>query len=93
MNNNDIYAIKVKTVDGTWWDLDVAEITTGPCDNSDYTICHRIQGLAMVSCKKSSEDICYIEDDAQNYINTLYKYYIYSENIIAVKIMRINTNE
>ena len=93
MDNNDIYAIKVKTIDGTWWDLDVAEITTGPCDNSDYTICRRIQGLAIVSCEKSSENICRIENNIQNNVNIPYTYYIYSENIIAVKIMRFNANE
>lgn len=96
MDNNDIYAIKVKTIDGSWWDLDIDEITTGPCGNSDYsdyTICRRIQGLAMVRCKKSSENICRIENNIQNNVNIPYTYYIYSENIIAVKIMRFNANE
>ncbi len=90
---NDVYSIKAKTVDGSWWDLDIDEITVGPCDNSDYTICRRIQGLAIVSCEKSSENICHIENNFQNNVTIPYTYYIYSENIIAVKIMRINTNE
>lgn len=89
---NDVYSIKAKTVDGSWWDLDVNEIIISSCDNSDYTICRRIQGLAMVSCKKSSENFNDIEDNELNY-NRYEKYYIYSENIIAVKIMRLNTNE
>ena len=87
---NEVYAIRAMTIDNKWWDLDIGEILTNSCDNSDYTICRRIQGLSIVSCEPSTEVLTKIEDDKRIYKNVSYTYYIYSENIIAIKIMREN---